>query len=106
MPRGKHPANTLAEFTIQLAQRIDLGSNDNWEVGLCEFNSPPPKSGTLIPLEVVGVTNALVYCDLMAEQFLGNNYQVCGRLFIRQNIVTILLRMSIMYPVKNVPFVT
>jgi len=28
-----HPNNTLAEFTIQLAQRIDLGSTDNWEVG-------------------------------------------------------------------------
>ena len=28
-----HPSNTLSELTIQLAQRIDLGSTDNWEVG-------------------------------------------------------------------------
>jgi len=34
-----HP-NTLAEFIIQLAQRINLGSTDNWKVGLCEFSCP------------------------------------------------------------------
>ena len=28
-----HSSNTLAEFTIKLAQRIDLGSTEIWEVG-------------------------------------------------------------------------
>jgi hypothetical protein len=36
-----YPGNTLAEFTVQLAQRIDLGSIGSWEMGLCEFNCPP-----------------------------------------------------------------
>ena len=76
------PKNTLAEFTIQLAQRIDLGSIDNWEVGLCEFSCPPPKSGTLKPVEVVGETNALIYCDLITPQFVSDDYVRCLLTFI------------------------
>ena len=79
-----HSSNTLAEFTIQLAQRIDLGSTDNWEVGLCEF-SCPPKSGTLKPIEIVGETNALIYCDLITSQFVGNDYVRCLRTFIHRS---------------------
>jgi hypothetical protein len=30
-----YPRNTVAEFTVQLALRIDLGSTDTLEVGLC-----------------------------------------------------------------------
>jgi len=78
-----YPKNTLAEFTIQLAQRIDLGSTDNWEVGLSEFSCPPPKSGTLRPIEVVGDTNTLIYCDLITPQFVGDDYVRCLRTFIR-----------------------
>jgi hypothetical protein len=42
-----HPGNTLAEFTIQLAQRIDLGSTDSWEVGVCEFSYQPSVTGRI-----------------------------------------------------------
>ena len=97
-------SNTLTEITIQLAQRIDLGSTDNWEVGLCEFNCPPPKSGTWKPVDIVGETNALINCDLITPQFVGSDYvRCCGRLFNRQSIVTTHFRMSIMYASKNVP---
>ena len=75
------PSNTLAEFTIQLARRIDLGSIDNWEVGLCEFSCPPQKSGTLKPVEV-GETKALIYCDWITPQFMGDDYVRCLRTFI------------------------
>ena len=34
-------ANTLAAFTARLKQPIDLGSNDTWEVGVCEFTCHP-----------------------------------------------------------------
>jgi hypothetical protein len=75
--------NSLAEFTIQLAQPTDLGSPDNWEVGLCEFSCPPPVVGKLTkPLEVIGATNALVYCYLIAPQFVANTYIRCLRTFI------------------------
>jgi len=77
-----HPRNTLTEYTIQLAQRIDLGSTDNWEVGLCEFSCPPPARGTLRPVDVVGDTNAMIYCDLITPQFVGSNYVRCLRTFI------------------------
>jgi len=70
-------SNTLTEITIQLAQRIDLGSTDNWEVGLCEFNCPPPKSGTWKPVDIVGETNALINCDLITPQFVGSDYVRC-----------------------------
>jgi len=77
-----HIKDTLSEFTIQMAQRIDLGSTDNWEVGLCEFSCPPPKSGTFRPIEVIGEKNALIYCDLITPQFVGSSYVRCLRTFI------------------------
>jgi len=57
-PQEVHPNNTLAEFTIQLVQRIDLGSTDNWEVGLCEISCLPPYPYTSKPYEVAGDTKA------------------------------------------------
>jgi hypothetical protein len=73
------PGNTLPEFTIQLAQRTDLGSTDSWEVGLCEFSCPPSVTRTV---DVIGTTNALVYCDLITQQFVGSQYSRCLRTFI------------------------
>jgi hypothetical protein len=75
-------SNTLAEFTIQLAQRIDLGSTDNWEVGLCELSCPPPYPHTVKPYEPVGERNALIYCDLITQKFVGSDYVRCLRTFI------------------------
>ena len=64
-------SNTLAEFTIQLAQRIDLGSTDNWKVGLCEFSYPPSKSGTLEPVSMDSDKKSL---DLLWSEYTAN----CG----------------------------
>ena len=81
--QNTHPNNTLAEFTIQLAQRIDLGSTDNWEVGLCEFSCPHVKpANNDKPVDVVGETNTLLYCDLITPQFVGSDYVRCLRTFI------------------------
>jgi hypothetical protein len=80
MPRRKHPDNSLAEFTVQLAQRIELGLTECWEVGLWKFSCPPPK-----PIDVVGTPNALVYCDLIMPQFVGSQYGICFRLFIHES---------------------
>lgn len=66
-----YPSNTIAAFTIQLAKTIELGPSENWEVGLCELSHPPPTVGTITPALLVGDTNALVYCDLIAPQFVG-----------------------------------
>jgi hypothetical protein len=63
-----YPDNTLAEFTVQLAQRIDLGSIGRWDLGLCEFNCPPSD-----------VDIALIYCDLIRSQFMGSQYTRCLR---------------------------
>jgi hypothetical protein len=79
MPHRKHSGNTLAEFTIQLAQRIDLGSIDSWEVDLCEFSSPPSVTGKVY---VISTSNALSYCDLITQQFVGSQYSRCLRTFI------------------------
>jgi hypothetical protein len=69
--------NRLTDFTVQLAQRIDLGSTDRWEVDLCDFRCPHPKLG--------GMINALMYCDLIMRQFVGvSTPDVCGRLFTGQ----------------------
>jgi len=78
-----YPKNTLSEYTIQLVRRIDLGSTDNWEVGLCEFSCPPPlRSGNIKPIDVIGENNVMVYCDLITPQFVGDDYVRCLRTFI------------------------
>ena len=52
---------TFAAFTVKLAQAIDLVTDKNWEVGLCEITCPPPAAGTLKPVLNVGDTNVIVY---------------------------------------------
>ena len=61
--RDIYEQNTHADFTVKLAQPVDLGSTSNWEVGLCEIScsSPPMEEETL----------ALIYCNLIAA--------ICGR---------------------------
>jgi hypothetical protein len=77
-----HPSNTLSDFKIRLAQRIDLGTDEDWEVGLCEISFPPPKAGTLKPTDVVGEINGLIYCDLITPQCVGSDRVRCLRTFI------------------------
>ena len=45
-------ANTIAAFTTRLAQPIDLGSTDRWEVGVCEFTCQPINTGTFPSLQL------------------------------------------------------
>ena len=61
-----YPDNKIAAFTIQLAQPVILDPSEIWEVGLCEISSPST-------MPVGDNTNALVYCDLIAPQFIGTN---------------------------------
>ena len=66
------PDNTFNAFTIQLAQTIDLGPNDRWEVGLCEFSNPTQNKRMIKPVLNVGETNALIYFNLIQPQFVEN----------------------------------
>jgi hypothetical protein len=102
MSRRKHHGNSLAEFTEQLARRRDLGASDCWEVGLCDFSCPSPASGKIRPIDVVGTTNFLVYCDLITPQFVGGQYSRCLRTVIHEYWI-ILLNMYIICQSKNVP---
>ena len=61
-----YPDDKIAAFTIQLARPIILDPSEIWEVGLYEISSP-----STVQVEVN--TNALVYCDLIAPQFIGSN---------------------------------
>ena len=75
--------NTIPAFTIHLTQLINLVSTDKWEVGVCEVRFSPPRTGT-----VVGEIIAVVYCDLISQQFVGSKYVTCLRTFIySSNIV-------------------
>jgi hypothetical protein len=78
-----YPSNTLSAFTCHLAQEIDLGSNDSWEVGLAEFTYSPAALGNFKPaITFVGDTNHLIYCDLIPPQFVGSNLVRCLRSYI------------------------
>ena len=74
--------NTIAAFTVKLSQPIDLGSNDNWEVGVCEISCPPPRTGTLKDPTVVGETNVFLYCNLISPQFVSDQTARVLRTFI------------------------
>ena len=77
-----YPANTLVTFTARLAQPIDLGSMDMWEVGVCEFTCHPINTGTFASLQVGHSQIAFIYCDLILQQFVGSQYVRCLRTFI------------------------
>ena len=77
-----YPANTITAFTTRLAQPIDLGSMDRWEVGLCEFTCPPKEEGTFAGLDIVSGKIAFLYCDLISPQFVGSQYVRCLRTFV------------------------
>jgi len=55
--RDIYDLNTHADFTVKLAQPIDLGSTSKWEVGVCEIScSPSPE----------GAKTVLLYCNLIS----------------------------------------
>jgi hypothetical protein len=62
-----YPDNKIAAFTIQLAKPVTLDPSEKWEVGLCELSY----SATQQLANMSDFTNALVYCDLIAPQFMG-----------------------------------
>ena len=66
---------------MQLAHKIDL-AGASWEVALCEFSCPPPKVGSQKPHAVFYDTNALIYYDLIASQFVSHSKVRCLRTFI------------------------
>jgi hypothetical protein len=76
-----YPDNTLATFTTHFAQPISLDPAERWEVGVCELSFPPPQVGNFRSL-LVGDTNVLIYCSLIALQFVGGNLVRCFRTFI------------------------
>ena len=78
----RYPGNTLSAFTVHLAQLIDLNLTDKWEVGVCELTYQQPQTGTFRGVAVVGDKNALIYCNSIT-QFMGSQYVLCLRPFIR-----------------------
>jgi hypothetical protein len=71
-----YKSNTLAAFTNQLPQAIELHLSDKWDVGLCEFTCPPPHVGTLMNVLVVGETCGLIYCNLVSPNLCAINLSV------------------------------
>jgi len=62
--RDIYDLNTHADFTVKLAQSIDLGSTSKWEVGVCEIScSSSPE----------GANPVLLYCNLISPHLLGDS---------------------------------
>jgi len=81
-----YPNNTIARFTTELAQSIELGSSDKWEVGVCEFTYPPNSVGMSKPVKIVGDTTGLIYFYLISPQYVGKTLVRCLRTFIYPSI--------------------
>ena len=96
-----YPDNTQASFTCHLAQPIDLGSTSDWEVGLCEVSYFPPKRVVMkggAVVEYISSLNGLIYCDLIAPQFVGENkVRVIVRLFYGQQRAYTIIKIFIIF---------
>jgi hypothetical protein len=73
--------NKLSAFTIKLAQPI-VKLCRKWEVGICEVTCPPPLVGTGVPMNTIGNTNVLIYCNVIAPQYIRSDMVLCLRTFI------------------------
>jgi len=62
--RDIYDLNTHADFTVILAQPIDLGSTSKWEVEVCEISCSSSSEGA---------NPVLLYCNLISPQFLGDS---------------------------------
>ena len=51
-----YPDNTLAIFTIHLAQTIDLGKSTDWEVGIFTCQPPIKRPRGVVAFDIVGET--------------------------------------------------
>jgi hypothetical protein len=68
-----YPDNILAVFTTHLAHSIDLGTSYAWEVCLCEVSyGGSPKGVVVSGGLLVDKTIVIVYCDLIAPQFVAD----------------------------------
>jgi len=70
----------IAAFTTQLAQPIKLDPSEIWEVGTCELSY----SANLQQLQLLDFhyfVKALLYCGLIAPQFIGTTKVRCLRSF-------------------------
>jgi len=62
--RDIYGQNIHADFTVKLAQPIDLGPTTNWEVGFCLISYTSSTEGA---------SPILLYCYVISPQFLGDN---------------------------------
>ena len=74
-----YPDNTLYDFVVELAQKNELDNKDRWEIGLCEYACPPPKSGAHQAFVIAGQSSALIYCNLITPLFVGGQLVRCLR---------------------------
>ena len=66
--RDIYDQNTHADFTVKLAQPIDLGTTSKWELWVCEIScSTSPE----------GASPVLLYCKVITPQFLGDSTVRC-----------------------------
>ena len=72
--------NTHAAYTVNLAQPVDFGSCDRWEVGVCEVSYPHPPAKPNVTY--IANTHVLVYLDLIAPQYVGRQLVRCARTFM------------------------
>ena len=62
-----YPDNKIAAFTIELAKPVRLDPSEIREVVLCELSY----SATQQIVNMAVIMNAVVYCELIAPQFIG-----------------------------------
>jgi len=74
--------NKHADFTVKLSRPIDLGTSTNWEVGVCEVScsSPPLEAPHAVDVKPCA-DHAMINCNLISPQFLGDKTVRCMRTF-------------------------
>ena len=71
--RDAYEQNTHADFTVKLAQLVDLSTTSNWEVGVCESSCSAPHTGE---------NPTLIYSNLISPHFVGYSIVRFMRTFV------------------------
>jgi hypothetical protein len=78
------------EITLTgLARPAVISGNDKWEVGLCEFSYV-----SLPEYNVVHISYAFIYCDIIAQESIGSDSVLCIHTiaWLREDFITFSLQ--------------
>ena len=83
--------DSIVAFTVELAQPIELGPSDIWEVRLCELSYHPNHVGVFKTSSVIGGNTIFIYTVVISQQYVVKFLVHCLRTFTHPSSKVIIL---------------